>query len=154
MAENVDATKAPVTGAQIRAACARVVPAIEIVDSCFGPKWKEAGGLNVTAENGAHGRFILGGGHEAAPASFDAEGIKVQILVNGKVEREGSGAAVDGGAFEATAWLANQLGARGIALRKGDIITTGTTTVPWVGNAGEDVVARFEGLGEVSIKFE
>jgi 2-keto-4-pentenoate hydratase len=154
MAEAVDASKGPVTADMIRAATARVVPAIEIVDSCFGAKWKEAGGLSITAENGAHGRFILGGGHEAAPAGFDATGIKVEIAVNGKVEREGTGAAVDGGAFEATAWLANQLALRGISLIKGDIITTGSASVPWIGNAGEEIVARFDGLGEVSIRFE
>lgn len=152
LGEDVDASQAAVDANRLRAATAKVLPAIEIVDSPFGDRWKEAGGLNLIADNGAHGRFVIGVG-SADAATFDSVGIPVTLEARGRVQREGTGAAVDGGCFEAAAWLANTLGASGIALRKGEILTTGTKTVPWPGKAGEEVVARFAGLGTVAVRF-
>lgn len=143
----------PVTAEMVRAATETVKPAIEIVDSPFGAEWKESTGLNIIADNGAHGRFIVGSG-TAPAAGFDAEGLKVELFVNGKLEREGAGKAVDGGAFAATAWLVNTLAKRGLGLKRGEIVTTGTTIAPLPANAGDEVRAVFNGLGTVTIRFE
>ena len=153
LSHDIDASTGPVDAEAVKKATARVFPAIEVVDSVFGSRWKELGGLNVIADNGAHGQWIRGEGN-ADPSKFDAEGVKVTLEVNGKLEREGSGAAVEGGAFAGTAWLANFLASRGVPLRKGSVISTGTTTVPWMANAGDNIVVKFEGLGEVQLSFQ
>lgn len=141
-----------VTGEHVRAATATVVPCIEVVDSAHGSEWKARGGLNVIADLGAHGRWIRGTG-EADPKTFDALGVKIKLTVNGKQEREGVGANVDGGCFDATAALARELATQGIALKKGDVISTGTVVVPWPASAGETVVCEFSGLGTAQVRF-
>ena len=64
----------------------------------------------------------------------------------------GTGRNVDGGAFAATAWLANMLAAKGQVLKAGDYVTTGSVTPPMPVKADERVVADFGRLGRVELR--
>ena len=64
----------------------------------------------------------------------------------------GRGADVMGDPLEAMTWLANHLCARGLQLRSGELVTSGTCT-PIVAIApGQSAVARFEGVGAVELR--
>jgi 2-keto-4-pentenoate hydratase len=50
-------------------------------------------------------------------------------------------------------WLANELRARGLGLRGGDLVITGACTPPHPIAAGDAMVADFGALGRVEIAF-
>jgi 2-keto-4-pentenoate hydratase len=53
----------------------------------------------------------------------------------------------------ALTWLANHLSKRGIGLKAGDIVTTGTCITPLPIAPGDRVIAEFLGLGQVTVAF-
>ena len=52
----------------------------------------------------------------------------------------------------ALTWLANALSGQGITLRRGQVVTTGTTTVPLPIQAGDVVRAELGGLGALTVR--
>ena len=77
----------------------------------------------------------------------------VRAVNNGAVAAEGTGANVLGDPRIALTWLANHLAQRGIGLKAGDIITTGTCITPPTIAPGDRVVAEFDGLDRMTIAF-
>jgi len=73
--------------------------------------------------------------------------------VEGRYEREGSGAAVLGDPRVALAWLANELRALGITLSRGQTVTTGTCFKPLELEPGDVVVADLGVIGRASVRF-
>ena len=67
----------------------------------------------------------------------------------------GSGGNVLGHPLEVVAWLANELPRHGLALSRGDFVTTGVTTDEiYPAEAGERLLADFPGIGQVELGFE
>jgi 2-keto-4-pentenoate hydratase len=147
---DLDPAGAPFEAADVAAVTRAVLPAVEVVGSCFAP-WNEAGGPNLTADNAAHGRWIRG-----RPitdwSGIDLLALAITVEVNGEVATTGAGANVDGGPFGATAWLATALAASGLGLRAGDFVTTGLTTAPVPAAPGQHVRADFGPLGTVELR--
>lgn len=136
-----------ITGAQVLAATEYIVPALEIIDSRY---------LNfkftlpdVIADNASSARVVLG---EKIPYSnnIDLELVGVTITINGKLRDFGTGAAVLGHPAQSVAMLANMLARKGKGLKKGDVILTGGITEALLLEAGDEVTAKLDGLGEVS----
>jgi 2-keto-4-pentenoate hydratase len=138
---------------EVAAAVESVHPAIEIVSSAFGAAWTRVGGLSLTADNAAHGAFLLG------PA-YPLEGLgdlldhEVVLEVDGAPFGRGTGAAVEGGGpLGALAWLADMLAGHGLRLEAGQLVTTGVVT-PFVEvEAGQQVAADYGPLGRLSLRF-
>ena len=146
LGRDLPATGSPHTPASVADAVEAVAPAIEVVTSPF-PVWNQAGIGCIIADNGANGCWVHGP-FQAELATADLAAIDVTLSINGVVEREGSGSTVDGGPLVVLAWLANELNARGGALEAGDLVTTGSTTQPVPGAAGQEFVADFGVLGD------
>ena len=53
----------------------------------------------------------------------------------------------------ALTWIANHLAQRGIGLKAGDVITTGTCITPATIGPGDEMVAEFVDLGRVAVTF-
>jgi 2-keto-4-pentenoate hydratase len=51
------------------------------------------------------------------------------------------------------AWLANQLARSGLGLKAGQIILAGSLTLPVPVRGGDAVLARFDKLGNVEVRF-
>jgi 2-keto-4-pentenoate hydratase len=153
LGRDIDGRNGDITPDAVRAATKRVMPAIEVADSRFGDRWRTMGGLNMIVDNASHGRFVLGEGG-VDPKDFDPSKVITRISVNGDLLSEGNGAkAGQDDSFEVAAWLANKLGARGVKLHKGEIISTGTATSPYVAKAGDKIDIEYCGLGKVSVSF-
>jgi 2-oxo-3-hexenedioate decarboxylase/2-keto-4-pentenoate hydratase len=75
------------------------------------------------------------------------------LLVDGVEIGQGRGADVMGHPFEALAWLANTLAARGRMLKRGDIVLTGSLVQVHYPAPGESVDIVIDGLGEVHAHF-
>lgn len=149
LGRDLDPVDAPFDAAAIRAATAEVLPVVEIVATSLDP-WIEAGAPSLIADNGVHHLWIKG---EARPDwdGFDPLEILVTATRAKGEPHVGKGAAVDGGAFGAAAWLANTLAEAGSTLKAGDYISTGTATPPIPLEPGDKLDCDFGSLGTVEV---
>ncbi len=125
--------------------------AMEVPDSRF-TRFETVGAAQLIADDACAGRFVLG---RAVPgwAELDLASHQTALHVNGAVAAKGSGANVLGDPRIALTWVANELPRLGRRLRAGDVVTTGTSTVPATIQAGDRVTADFGELGTVSVGF-
>lgn len=125
--------------------------AIEVPESRFR-RFERAGAAQLLADDGCAGRFVFG---RAVPgwAELDLAAQPVTLRVNDVEAATGSGANVLSDPRVALCWIANELPRLGRELRAGDVVTTGTTTVPARIGPGDRVVADFGELGVVSVRF-
>jgi 2-keto-4-pentenoate hydratase len=137
--------------ADVAAATACVLPAIEIIDSRISD-WRIA--LEDTiADNGSSGGLVLG----AAPvplADLDLALLGCVLRRNGRIEQTGAGAAVLGSPLQSATWLANSLTARGVRLRAGHVILTGSITAAVPVRPGDAVTVTIDRLGSVTAVFD
>jgi 2-keto-4-pentenoate hydratase len=124
-----------------------VLPALEIVDSRIRD-WRITI-FDTVADNASSGAVILGE-TPVALADLELSSVGCRFARNGIVAETGTGAAVLGSPLNALVWLANAIGAMGIALEAGHVVMSGsmTRTLPIV--AGDIVTATFDGLGSVT----
>jgi 2-keto-4-pentenoate hydratase len=79
------------------------------------------------------------------------EGVVYEL--NGQVMATNTAAEVLGNPLNALAWLANHLAERGLGLRAGDLVMSGSISILLRPKAGDVVTARFTRLGSVSARF-
>ncbi|MBM3980942.1 MAG: hypothetical protein FJ304_11775 [Planctomycetes bacterium] len=151
MGADVPESPVPYTAETVAPFVAFAIPAIEVVDHRF-EDWRTVGAPTLAADNAIHGAWVEGA-RKVYRASFDLSAHPVQVIVNGKPWREGSGANVLGDPLNVVAWLANELPKHGRALRKGEKISTGTTAEVYFAQAGDRVRADFGELGDVEVSF-
>jgi 2-keto-4-pentenoate hydratase len=60
---------------------------------------------------------------------------------------------VMGNPLNSLAWIANHLGARGLGLRAGDVVMTGSVSKILQAKAGDTVRATYTRLGSASVRF-
>jgi 2-keto-4-pentenoate hydratase len=137
--------------AEVCDAVAALHLAIEVPDARF-ERFAEIGPAQIAADDAFASWFLLG--REVADwRRLDLPAQRVRAVTNGVVAAEGRGANVLGDPRIALIWLANHLSQRGIGLKAGDIVTTGTCTTPPAIAPGDRVVAEFAGLGQVTVAF-
>lgn len=139
-----------VTAEQVIAATAAIVPCFEIVDSRIA-NWK-IGIIDTVADNASCGVFILGEAR-ADPGAHDLPNLHVTVTKNGQPLSEGYGHAVQGSPAEAVAWLANTLGAYGVALEAGDVILSGSLVPLEDARAGDVFEMELHGVGGCTARF-
>ena len=71
---------------------------------------------------------------------------------NGEIVGTHTAAEVMGNPLNALAWLANHLETRGLALKPGDVVISGSISKILRPKAGDTIRARFTRLGSVAIK--
>ena len=138
------------TPADVADAAAAMHMAIEFPETRY-VDFATAGPAQLAADDACAGYFVLGPEVDGW-RDVDLAGVAVRGLVNGVVQEEGTGAAALGGPLTALAWLANDAAARGVPLQAGEVITTGTCTVPVVIRGGDEVTAEYEGLGRMTAR--
>ena len=123
---------------------------IELCETRFA-NWDLAPALCRIADFQSHGGFALGSGTREW-RSVDFARQPVELWVNGTsvVSRTGSHPSRD--PFELVAWAATHCAERGMPLAAGDIVTTGTWTGLTPVRAGDEVLARFEGIGAATLR--
>ena len=70
-----------------------------------------------------------------------------------KIQATGAGAAALGHPANAVAWLANTLGARGIALEAGEVVLSGSLAIMVPVSAGDNLRVTIGGIGGCSVRF-
>jgi 2-keto-4-pentenoate hydratase len=123
--------------------------AVELPDSRY-THFASVGGPALLADAACASRFVLG---PEVPGwrEVDLSTAGTELWINGERVATGGGAAVLGDPRTALAWLATALRGFGHHLRAGDVVTTGTTTVPPAIGPGDAVRADFGELGSVAL---
>jgi 2-keto-4-pentenoate hydratase len=126
--------------------------AIEVPDARYDV-FDTIGAPSICADCAFHAWFLLG------PDVPDWRGVDlskqpVRAWKKDEVVAEGSGANALGDPRIALTWLANHLNARGLQLKAGEIITTGTCVKPVEIGAGDTVVMDYLALGKMSAGFD
>jgi 2-keto-4-pentenoate hydratase len=138
-----------VTPATALLAVEGALPALELVE--FRWEGKPAAG-DLIADGVAANAIVLG--QPLTPvAGLDLALEGVVYEMNGQVMATNTAAEVLGNPLNSLAWLANHLGARGLSLRAGDVVMSGSISALLRPKAGDVVTARFTRLGSVSARF-
>jgi len=139
-----------VTPAAVLRATDFVMPCFEIVDSRI-KDWKIKI-QDTIADNASCGVLSLGGVRRD-PRHVDLALAGMVLEKNGQIVSTTTGASVQGSPVNAVAWLANTLGALGIALKAGDVILSGSQSplVPVL--AGDSLHCSVGGVGSTSVRF-
>ena len=123
---------------------------IELCESRFY-NWDDAPPLCRIADFQSHGGFALGTGTRDW-RSIDFSKQAVELCINGSTALLRTGSHPSGDPFALAEWAAIHCTARGMPLAAGDIVTTGTWTGLTPIAPGDEVVARFEGIGEAILR--
>jgi len=138
------------TARDVLSATDYVLPAIEIIDSRFsGFKFDLE---SVVADNGSSALFV-GGGRPREVEDIDLRTLGAVLEKNGEMVAMGASAAVLGHPAEAVAMLVNILHDLDETLAAGSLVLSGGITEAIAVKPGDNVLARFQELGCVSIRF-
>ena len=139
----------PYSVAEVMAAVASLHLAIELPDSRYAD-FAKAGGPSLIAEAACARELVVGQAVQADWRALDLSQHSVKGVVQGRYEREGSGANVLGDPRIALVWLVNELSGLGITVNAGELVTTGASVPPLEIEPGDQVSADFGILGRVS----
>lgn len=137
-----------VTVADVLAATAALLPALEVVDSRIRD-W-QIRLADTIADNASSSRFVLGRGR-VPPGDVDLRLLGMVFQVDGQVVATAAGAAVLGHPAQAVAWLANTLASFGQSLRAGQVVLPGSLVAAVDVQPGMTVTAEFDRLGPVTL---
>lgn len=132
-----------------RRAIAGAAAAMEIVDSRI-QDWriKLADTVADLASNGA----VAASSRLVPVDGLDTRLVGMTLTRNGELVDTGAGAAALGDPVAVVAWLANVLGADGIALEPGHLVMTGALHAAVPMNPGDVFRAEFDRLGPVTVR--
>lgn len=131
-------------------ASAGVMASFEIIDSRIRD-WRIKV-VDSVADNASAAGITLGA--QLVPlGGVDLRHTGMVLEKNGVIVETAAGAAVMGNPALAVAWLANKLGQYGVALKKGEIILSGSLTKALDVAAGDVFTAHFGGVGPVKAMF-
>ncbi|NMM82366.1 2-oxopent-4-enoate hydratase [Acidovorax sp. SRB_14] len=139
-----------VTAADVLAATEGVMACFEIVDSRI-QDWKIQI-QDTVADNASCGVFVLGD-RLVDPRDVDLATVGMVLEKNGEIVATGAGAAALGHPANAVAWLANTLGAHGIALEAGEVVLSGSLGIMVPVTAGDNLRVTMGGIGGCSVRF-
>jgi 2-keto-4-pentenoate hydratase len=134
-----------VDAAHARRAIGHCFPALEIIET----RAATTDMALAMADNAQQKAFILGA--PAALADMNLPGVEARVAINGAEAARGHGDAVLGDPLNSVAWLAGKLAARGLSLKAGDMIMTGSFVRQFPLSPGDRVRAEFSGIGPVEV---
>ncbi|MNT20717.1 2-oxopent-4-enoate hydratase [compost metagenome] len=145
-----DLTHEKHTFADISGATAYAVAAIEIVGSRIA-NW-DITLADTIADNASSGLFVLGS-RPVHLHDLDLVNCAMTMERAGQQVSAGTGTACLGNPLNAAAWLADMMVRMGSPLKAGDVLMSGALGPMVPVSAGDRLVARIEGLGEVRAVF-
>jgi 2-keto-4-pentenoate hydratase len=140
----------PYDVAEVLAAVDTLHPAIEIPDSRFAD-FVNVGEAQLIADNACANLFVLGSPARNDWRARDLVEERPTITLRG-ARYTGHGRNVLGDPRVALTWLANELRELGLTLKTGEVVTTGTCHQPLPLQSGDELVADFGDMGQVSVK--
>jgi len=151
LGEDLPAVGAPYTKERVAQAVSAVMPALELADDRNADYSNiSSHALMLVADNAWNEGAVLG-----EPLrdwqGLDLAGLHGIATINGATVGEGYGRDVMGHPFEALAWVANNLAARGLGLWRSDIVITGSLVTTKFPKAGDRIRFDAGALGSVEL---
>ena len=146
-----DLPERPIIASDVLRATDFVVAAIEIVDSRI-KDWRISI-VDTVADNASSGMFVLGGSPRSLSDIDDLRASEMTLVCDGDVVSSGTGAACLGHPINAVVWLANAVAQRGVPLRAGEVILSGSLGPLVSVDRGKTYEASIGGLGSVRANF-
>ncbi len=142
----------PYTKEEIISAIAAMEPTIEVVDSRLGP-WAQDDAMWKLADNQING-YLVYGPPVVQWHDIDFIEFPVELWIDGTLAVPAEKSCNPAGdLLRLLTWLANHLVETRSGIQANAIVTTGSYTgLFWV-QPGQRVVARYPGIGEVSVHF-
>jgi 2-keto-4-pentenoate hydratase len=154
LGEDLPAVGAPYARQRVAQAVSAVMPALELADDRNADYARLAeNSLMLIADNAWNEGAVLGSAIRNW-TGLDLAAVKGTASINGREVGAGHGRDVLGHPFEALAWLANNLAARGLGLWRSDIVITGSLVATKFPKAGDHVRFSVESLGEVELQVD
>ncbi len=148
---SLEPRRAPYSRVEVEAAIDKVFAAIEVIDTCF-KDFSNAGAPNLIADLAANGALAAFEGVDYEPG-MDLKSVELVMTVNNAEVGRGVGSDALGDPVDALVWLANEASRRGIGLKAGQIVSTGTCTgLIWLG-PGQQVELNVSGIGSALLLF-
>lgn len=138
------------TAADVIRATDFALASLEIIDSRVRD-WDIA--ITDTIADQASAAAAVLGTRPVALGDLELVSLPMQLTVGGKQRSAGVGAATLGNPIRAAVWLADELVRRGDPLKAGDVVMTGALGPVVPVAAGDEIVATFGSLGQVSCRF-
>src|SRR5216683_7713666 len=126
-----------------------IIPSLEIVDARIQDPRKI---VDTVADNGA-AAGIVAGGRPVGPMEVDLRWVGGIMYRNSEIEETGVAAGVLGHPALGVAWLANKLGAHGVALEPGHMVLAGSFTRVVFARKGDTLHGDFGALGGIAVQF-
>jgi 2-keto-4-pentenoate hydratase len=152
MGSDLPVRQDPYSLEEVSAAVESCMAAIELVDDT-NADYEATSGLDLVSWNEWNWGLVIGPACEDW-RSFDLAELRVAMTIGSHETEVGSGADVLGHPLNALHWLVNHLGARGHAMRRGMLVTSGAIIGPRWPLRGERVSVEIEGMGTVCVDFE
>ncbi|WP_050477517.1 2-keto-4-pentenoate hydratase [Herbaspirillum rhizosphaerae] len=138
--------------AEIIDALEAMLPAIEVVESRLAD-YPHSSKLTQLADLQSHGALVVGAAMPLSAAVTDLLRTEARLSFDGVEVARTVGGNPAGDVWPVLAWLARHCSLRGMPLRKGQIITTGSCTGMLFADAALKVNAEIDGLGAVELGF-
>jgi 2-keto-4-pentenoate hydratase len=136
-----------IDAARARRAIARCFPAFEIIETRVDAAADMA---LLIADNSQQKAFVLGE-PVALTDNLQLAAVEARVAINGAEVAHGRGDAVLGDPINSVIWLAGKLAGRGLSLKAGDMIMTGSLVRQFPLHPGDRVRADFSGIGAVEV---
>ena len=150
MARNLPAREKAWSVDEVLDAVATVHPSVEIVNPRLPKGFNDVVEWYV-ADGGLSHALVLGQGVKPLKRA-DYARITNRVSLNGVSKYSGIASNALGGPELALTWLANNLIAKGLFLRAGDVVTTGVITEVFDTHIGDHVEATYDLIGKVSVQ--
>ena len=146
---DLDGLAGPYTRETVADAVAAVMAGIELVDDrdCV---YGTLHGVNLIADNSFNFGCVVGE-PKRDWHGLDLAAARGRMVINGETVGEGRGGDVMGHPFEALAWLANSLVARGKPLQAGQLVLTGSVVATKWLKPGDEMATVIDGIGEARL---
>lgn len=137
---------------EIAVAIGEVLPVIELVDSRL-VETRQATPAPRLADLGSHGALVLGAPAQGVdPLSLDLTRLHTRLSIAGQEVVNVTGGHTAPDLWRLLAWLARHAQARGLPLRAGQVVTTGSCTGLLIAEPGAVVEGELTGIGRVSLR--
>ena len=132
--------------------CNALLPALEILDSRY-TQFKYFSLEDVIADNASSSHYILGE-QKADFSSIDLLNLKMEMYIDGKLEKEGISKDISGHPLLSIVELSNLMTDRGLTIKAGSVILAGAATAAVMLRPGMDCRLVVQDLGEVRVKVQ
>jgi 2-keto-4-pentenoate hydratase len=149
LAKDLPPRARPYSPRSVLAAVGEVVVAVELCDTRLA-NWKKTSGAWKLADFQNNHALVVGSGTRDWQ-KIDFLKQEVEFRIGSRIARA-KGAHSFGNPARLLPWLVAHCAKRGFGLHAGDVITTGAWTGLELAKVGDEVTARFPGIGEATVR--